>query len=87
MGFRCPPYNQNKEIPPRILATGGASANHSLLQVLSDVFNSPVYVQSRPNSAAIGSCLIAKYGIIDLKKIRKSFKLIYSNLYIFFFKF
>ena len=25
LGFRCPPYNQNKEITPRILATGGAS--------------------------------------------------------------
>lgn len=28
----------------RIIATGGASANKAILQVLSDVFNSPVYV-------------------------------------------
>lgn len=27
----------------RVLATGGASGNKSLLQVLSDVFNAPVY--------------------------------------------
>lgn len=29
----------------KILATGGASVNRSILQVLSDVFNAPVYVQ------------------------------------------
>lgn len=28
----------------RIMATGGASANKLILQVMSDVFNSPVYV-------------------------------------------
>lgn len=27
----------------RIIATGGASANKAMLQVLSDVFNAPVY--------------------------------------------
>lgn len=32
----------------KILATGGASQNKAVLQVLSDVFNSPVYVQVRP---------------------------------------
>lgn len=29
----------------KILATGGASINTSILQVMSDVFNAPVYVQ------------------------------------------
>lgn len=29
----------------RILATGGASQNNAILQVLADVLNSPVYVQ------------------------------------------
>lgn len=29
----------------KIIATGGASNNKSVLQVLSDVFNIPVYVQ------------------------------------------
>ena len=61
LGFVCPPHNSNKN-EPRILATGGASTNTSLLQVLADVFNCSVYVHSRPNSAAIGSALIAKYG-------------------------
>ena len=47
---------------PRILATGGASRNKSLLQVLADVFNCPVYVQKQPNSACYGSALMAKNG-------------------------
>lgn len=29
----------------KILATGGASANKPILQVIADVFSSPVYVQ------------------------------------------
>lgn len=29
----------------KILATGGASINKSILQVMSDVFNAPVYIQ------------------------------------------
>ena len=34
----------------RIIATGGTSVNKSILQVLSDVFNSPVYISvSRKN--------------------------------------
>lgn len=45
----------------RVLATGGASANKAILQVLSDVFNAPVYVQEKPNSAAIGAAFMAKY--------------------------
>jgi xylulokinase len=47
----------------RILATGGASANKSILQVLADVFNTPVYVQEKPNSAAIGAAFMAKYSL------------------------
>ena len=45
----------------RILATGGASANRSILQVLSDVFNAPVYVQEKPNSAAAGGAFLARF--------------------------
>lgn len=44
----------------KILATGGASANKALLQVLSDVFNSPVYVQDAANSAMLGAAYQAK---------------------------
>ena len=46
----------------KILATGGASTNASILQVLADVFNAHVYVQEKPNSAAIGSAYLARYG-------------------------
>lgn len=52
----------------RILATGGASANVSILQVLADVFNAAVYVQEKPNSASIGSAYLARLGeFCDLK--------------------
>lgn len=33
----------------KIIATGGASVNKSILQVISDVFNAPVYIQVRLN--------------------------------------
>lgn len=29
----------------KIIATGGASVNKSILQVIADVFNAPVYIQ------------------------------------------
>jgi len=45
----------------RVLATGGASTNTSIIQVLADVFNAPVIIQTRPNSACLGSALMAKY--------------------------
>lgn len=32
-------------IDTKIIATGGASVNKSILQVVSDVFNAPVFVQ------------------------------------------
>lgn len=38
----------------RLLATGGASANHALLRVAADVFGVPVYVLDLPDSAALG---------------------------------
>ncbi|XP_022341820.2 xylulose kinase-like [Crassostrea virginica] len=47
----------------RILATGGASLNKAILQVISDVFGAPVYVSDIPNSAALGSCYRAKHGL------------------------
>lgn len=45
----------------RILATGGASTNESIVKVLADVFNASVYTHSIANSAAFGSALLAKY--------------------------
>ncbi|XP_015120128.1 xylulose kinase [Diachasma alloeum] len=47
----------------RIIATGGASANKAVLQVLSDVFNSPVYTSEMKNSAVLGGAYQAKHAL------------------------
>ncbi|GAB6019340.1 hypothetical protein CHUAL_000932 [Chamberlinius hualienensis] len=47
----------------RVLATGGASENRAVLQVLADIFNAPVYVQECPNSACLGSAYRAKHAL------------------------
>ncbi|XP_071517500.1 xylulose kinase-like [Panulirus ornatus] len=47
----------------RVLATGGASSNKSLLQVLADVFNTPVYTMEIANSACLGCAYRAKHGL------------------------
>lgn len=49
-------------VPQKILATGGASVNKSLLQVMADVFGTPVHVSSRPNSASLGAAYRALHG-------------------------
>ena len=46
----------------RVLATGGASSNTSILQVAADVFNAKVYVLDVANSACLGAAYIAKHG-------------------------
>ncbi|NXT02166.1 XYLB kinase, partial [Jacana jacana] len=48
----------------RILATGGASHNKNILQVLSDVFNAPVYTIDTANSACLGSAYRAIHGLV-----------------------
>ncbi|CAG9766878.1 unnamed protein product [Ceutorhynchus assimilis] len=48
----------------KILATGGASQNKAILQVLADVLNSPVYVQEAANSAMLGAAYQAKHGLL-----------------------
>lgn len=45
----------------RIIATGGASANHAILQVMADVFNAPVYIQKTTEAALLGAAFRAKY--------------------------
>lgn len=47
----------------RILATGGASANKAILQVLADVFNAPVYIQKTTEAALLGAAYRAKYAL------------------------
>ncbi|XP_042327836.1 xylulose kinase [Sceloporus undulatus] len=48
----------------RILATGGASHNKAILQVLSDVFSAPVYTIDTANSACLGSAYRAIHGLV-----------------------
>ncbi|XP_055384998.1 xylulose kinase [Condylostylus longicornis] len=45
----------------KILATGGASVNKSILQVMSDVFNAPVYTKKTSEAALLGAAYRAKY--------------------------
>ncbi|XP_051839932.1 xylulose kinase isoform X2 [Antechinus flavipes] len=47
----------------KILATGGASHNKDILQVLSDVFNAPVYTIETANSACLGCAYRAIHGL------------------------
>ncbi|GCB80497.1 hypothetical protein scyTo_0017197 [Scyliorhinus torazame] len=47
----------------RVLATGGASSNSDILQVLADVFNAPVYTRDTTNSACLGCAYRAKHGL------------------------
>jgi len=49
------------EPPTQIYATGGASANPQILQIMADVFQCPVYRQETPNSAALGAALRAAH--------------------------
>lgn len=37
--------NHESDANTRIIATGGASTNNTILQILSDIFNTPVYTQ------------------------------------------
>jgi xylulokinase len=48
--------------PTRICATGGASLNLPILQIMTDVFNCPVLRIEVPKSAALGAALRAVYG-------------------------
>jgi xylulokinase len=46
----------------RIIATGGASNNVAILQVLSDVFGCPVYTLKQSDSASLGAAFRALHG-------------------------
>lgn len=59
-------FNLDKDT--KILATGGASINKAILQVLSDVFNAPVYVQDQSESAMLGAAYQAKHGLLSGEK-------------------
>ena len=48
--------------PRRILATGGASVDRVLIQIMADVFGVPVFVGEQANSAAMGAAYRALHG-------------------------
>jgi len=48
--------------PKRLIATGGASSNPAITQVLADVFGAPVYVASQTDSASLGAAYRAAHG-------------------------
>ena len=48
--------------PTAIYATGGASVNREVLQIMADVHNCPVYRFEVTNSAALGAALRAAHG-------------------------
>lgn len=54
----------------KIIATGGSSSNKSILKVMADVFNCPVYIKKTPEAACVGAAYRAKYVVYmeDAKK-------------------
>ncbi|CAO3698406.1 unnamed protein product [Rhizopus stolonifer] len=46
----------------RVLASGGAATNTTILQLLSDILGLPVYKQKGLNGASLGGALLAKFG-------------------------
>ncbi|KAF8668898.1 hypothetical protein HU200_052102 [Digitaria exilis] len=48
--------------PKRIIATGGASSNESILKALAQIFGCPVFTVQRPDSASLGAALRATHG-------------------------
>ncbi len=52
----------------KILATGGASANPAILQVIADVFGVDVYTADKPNSASLGAAYRALHGAVCAEK-------------------
>lgn len=48
--------------PQRVIATGGASNNAAVLQVLADVMGAPVFVAAQSDSASLGAAFRAAHG-------------------------
>lgn len=58
----------------RVIVTGGASSNKSILQVVADVFHLPVFTLDIANSACLGAAYLAKYAHdLEQQKIDQSF--------------
>ncbi|KAM3342284.1 xylulose kinase 2 [Capsicum galapagoense] len=54
--------------PKRIIATGGASANCSILSMIASIFGCDVYTVQQPDSASLGAALRAAHGWLCNKK-------------------
>lgn len=65
----------------RVLVTGGASTNKAILQVIADVFHTPVYtLEELSNSACLGGAYLAKYAYeLEQQKLDQSFKSMCNN--------
>ena len=50
--------------PKRLIATGGASSNLAVLQILADVFGAPVYTAAQSDSASLGAAVRALHGAV-----------------------
>lgn len=71
MGFN---FGENS----KIIATGGSSNNNTILQVMSDIFNSPVYIQRSSEAACLGAAYRAKY-VLYMDDAKKSNDPHYEN--------
>uniref|UniRef100_A0A2P2LB76 Xylulose kinase n=2 Tax=Rhizophora mucronata TaxID=61149 RepID=A0A2P2LB76_RHIMU len=54
--------------PKRIIATGGASTNKSILNAIASIFGCDVYTVERPDSASLGGALRAAHGWLCNRK-------------------
>jgi xylulokinase len=63
-----------------IVATGGASVNSQIVQVISDVFGADVFRSSVPNSAALGAALRAFHGDAHARGESMSWEEVVSGL-------
>ncbi|XP_017055525.1 xylulose kinase [Drosophila ficusphila] len=64
----------------KILVTGGASVNKSILQTIADVFNSPVHIQDEGHEGAlIGAAYRAAYALYTQELDKKSTPLSYRD--------
>ena len=52
----------------RLIVTGGASVNHSILQIIADIFQTPVYTINVKDSASIGAGIRASIGYLKQTK-------------------
>jgi sugar (pentulose or hexulose) kinase len=70
-----------KEKPEEIYATGGGSANKEVLQVIANIFNTPVKRSEIIDSAALGAVFRAVKAYYESMGIKRSWK---ESIYIRF---